>query len=117
MYLHQVAERALYVWNNEHFVRMASQCMEDVLPSLVDAVEKNIRWHWNKSVQNLTVSVKKMLEEMEPGLYSKCLRYLDLQESIAEKEEKRRKEMWERLEWAASDGDFLQLSNCIYVSN
>ncbi|ONK64312.1 uncharacterized protein A4U43_C07F24380 [Asparagus officinalis] len=107
----QVAERALYIWNNEHFVRMAWRCIEVILPSLVQAIEKNINWHWNKSVQNLTASVKKMLEEMEPGLYSKCLEDLNIQETMAGEEKKRRKEMWKRLECAASDENLFQATN------
>nr|CAD1821304.1 unnamed protein product [Ananas comosus var. bracteatus] len=63
----QVAERALYVWNNEQFVKMASCLMQEILPPTVDSIEKNLKTHWSKSVRQLTTSVKNMLEEMEPG--------------------------------------------------
>lgn len=99
-------------------MEMASRCIEDVLPSLVRAIEKNIRWHWNRSVQTLTVSVKKMLEELEPSLYSKCLEDLDFQETMAEQQQKKRREMWEKLERAAPNRNFLQPStNCTCVSH
>ncbi|KAK3006548.1 hypothetical protein RJ639_017703 [Escallonia herrerae] len=113
----QVAERALYVWNNEQFVKMASQAIVEVFPVLVEGMEKNLKWHWSKSVRQLTENVKAMLEDMEPGLYTKCLQKLDLQESAARQEELRRKEKWERIEVAAASKQFLQPPRYISVSN
>ncbi|KAG1361004.1 serine/threonine protein phosphatase 2A 57 kDa regulatory subunit B' beta isoform [Cocos nucifera] len=111
-----VAERALYVWNNEQFVRMASRCMEKILLAMVEGIEKNLRWHWSKSIQELTRSIKTMMEEMEPELYSKCLQELDHRESVAEQEEIKRKARWEWLEMAATNNNLLQPSTCTSVS-
>ncbi|CAK9180981.1 unnamed protein product [Ilex paraguariensis] len=113
----QVAERALYVWNNEQFVKMASAAMEEVFPVLVEGMEKNLKWHWNPSVRQLTENVKLMLEEMEPTLYSKCLQKLERHESTTREEEMRRKEKWERIETAAVKNQFLQQPHYICVSN
>ncbi|WOL18599.1 hypothetical protein Cni_G27396 [Canna indica] len=97
----QVAERALYVWNSEQFVKMASQSWEQVIPGIVECVEKNLKWHWSKSVQQLTASVKKMLQEMEPELYARFLMELEHKESLMVEEERKRKMRWENLEMAA----------------
>ncbi|GFS34669.1 serine/threonine protein phosphatase 2A 55 kDa regulatory subunit B prime delta [Actinidia rufa] len=113
----QVAERALYVWNNEQFVKMALQATEDVFPVIVEGMEKNLKWHWSKSIKQLTENVKAMLEEMEPGLYTQCLMRLEFHESAALQEEKKREEKWERIELAAAKNQFLQQPNCIYVSS
>ncbi|RWW39704.1 hypothetical protein BHE74_00054938 [Ensete ventricosum] len=93
-----VAERALYVWNSERFVKMASQSWEQVLPGIVECIEWNLRWHWSKSVQHLTTSVKSMLEEMEPVLYSRYQLELGHKESVMILEGTKRKIRWERLE-------------------
>ncbi|XP_074578817.1 serine/threonine protein phosphatase 2A 57 kDa regulatory subunit B' alpha isoform-like isoform X1 [Curcuma longa] len=98
----QVAERALCMWNNEQFVKMASQCWEEVLPSIVEAVEKNLEWHWSKSVQELAASLKRMLEEAEPVLYSRFLLQLQRKEADMAEEERKRKMRWERLEMATA---------------
>lgn len=95
------------MWNNEHFVKMASQSMEQVLPSLVEGIEKNINWHWSKTIRQLSANVKTMLEEMEPELYSKSLREMDHRESMVDQEEKKRNERWERVEMAAAQNQFL----------
>ncbi|PIA56717.1 hypothetical protein AQUCO_00700815v1 [Aquilegia coerulea] len=113
----QVSERALYVWNNEHFVKMASQATEEVFPVVVEGIEKNLKWHWSKNVRQLTSSVKVMLEEMEPTLYSRCLRELELQDFFIDQEQKKRKQNWERIELAASQSQFIQQSNRACVSH
>ncbi|KAF9684526.1 hypothetical protein SADUNF_Sadunf04G0127200 [Salix dunnii] len=69
----QVAKRALYVWNNEQFVKTASSMMEEVFLVVVESVEKNLKWHWSDSVKQLTENVKTMIEETDPDLYDSCL--------------------------------------------
>lgn len=110
----QVAERALHVWNNEQFVKMVSQATEDVFPVIVKAIENNMKWHWSKSVKQLTENVKEKLEEMEPGLYDQCQTQLEMQESAAKNE---REKKWERVETPASPNQILQQPQCVCVSN
>ncbi|KAL5856201.1 hypothetical protein ACOSQ3_006036 [Xanthoceras sorbifolium] len=97
----QVAERALYVWNNEHFVKMASSAIEEVFPVIVQGMERNLKLHWSKGVKQLTENVKVMLEEMDPDLYDKCLQDISLRESEACRAAIKRKERWEKIENAA----------------
>lgn len=106
----QVAERALYVWNNERFVKMAWQAIDEVLPIVVEGMEENLRGHWSKSVRQLTENVKEMLVEMEPVLYSRCLSQLDHDRSEAREAETRRRGRWERVEMAAKLNQFIQES-------
>lgn len=80
---------------------MASRCWEQVLPAIVESVEKNLEWHWSKSVQELASSLKRMLEEVEPVLYSRFLLQLQRKEADMAEEEWKRKMRWERLEMAA----------------
>lgn len=117
----QVAERALYVWNNEQFVRMASTAMVEVFPVIVEGVEKNMRWHWSKSVRQLTDSVKLMLEDMDPVLYSKSLQDMKARELEAHQEEMKRKQRWETIDEMAAKKthQFINLNqpHSICVSN
>ncbi|KAL3730909.1 hypothetical protein ACJRO7_027861 [Eucalyptus globulus] len=94
----QVAERALYMWNNEHFVKMVLLALDDVFPVVVEGMEKNLKRHWSSSVRQLTEKVKEMLEEMDPVLYYKCILEMEHRESTARKEEVKRMEKWERIE-------------------
>ncbi|KZV20944.1 serine/threonine protein phosphatase 2A 57 kDa regulatory subunit B' beta isoform [Dorcoceras hygrometricum] len=105
----QVAERALYIWNNEQFVKMASEAIDDVLPILVKGIESNLRWHWNRNVRELTKNVKEMLEEMEPYLYSKCLSQID---RSTYEVEMRQIQRWKRVEMAANVNQIIKDSEC-----
>lgn len=113
----QVAERALYVWNNEQFVKMAHSALEEVFPVVVEGMEKNLKRHWSKSVKQLTENVKAMLEEMDPSLYEKCLKEIGQKEYLAEQEEANRKKKWERIEMEAAKNQFLQPQKFICVSH
>ncbi|KAL8556506.1 hypothetical protein ACS0TY_004086 [Phlomoides rotata] len=106
----QVAERALYVWNNEWFVKMASQAVDEVFPIVVQGIEKNLNDHWSKSVRQLTENVKEMLVEMDPNLYSKCLTQLHHHYSATSEEETKQRERWERIEMAAKINQIIQES-------
>ncbi|KAJ4829548.1 hypothetical protein Tsubulata_017156 [Turnera subulata] len=113
----QVAERALYIWNNEQFVKMASWASEEVFPVVIEGMEKNLKWHWSKSVKQLTENVKAMLKGMDPILYDKCLAQVAHRENLACQEEIKRKERWERVEMEAAKNQFLPPTQCICVSN
>ena len=44
----QVAERALYYWNNEYIVNLMSANMPVVLPIVFPALFTNSKSHWNR---------------------------------------------------------------------
>lgn len=76
--------------------------MEEVFRVIVEGLENNLKWHWSKGVRQLTENIKMMLEEMDPSLYAKCLREIEIQESEALQEEIERKQKWERIERMAA---------------
>ncbi|GLJ21238.1 hypothetical protein SUGI_0389580 [Cryptomeria japonica] len=98
----QVAERALYMWNNERFVNLVSANMADMLPMVIAAIEKNVNDHWNLSIQDQTLCVKKMLESMDPELFKKCLHKFKEEESNSSHLRKNREHDWKRLEIMAT---------------
>lgn len=46
----QVAERALYYWNNEYIMSLISDNASVILPIMFPALYKNSKSHWNKYV-------------------------------------------------------------------
>lgn len=113
----QVAERALYVWNNEQFYKMATTGTVEVFPVIVEGVEKNLKWHWSNSVRQLTQSVKVMVEDIDPDLYAKVLMDMEAKESVAHQQDVKRKMRWERIELAASKNHFVTPQHYICVSH
>ena len=44
----QVAERALYFWNNEYVVSLIEENSEVAIPLMFDALYRISKEHWNK---------------------------------------------------------------------
>ncbi|GFP84958.1 serine/threonine protein phosphatase 2a 57 kDa regulatory subunit b' theta isoform [Phtheirospermum japonicum] len=94
----QVAERALFLWNNDHIENLIKQNRKVLLPIIFPSLEKNSRSHWNQAVQSLTLNVRKIFSDVDPELFEECL--LKFQEDKAQEEEmkKKREAIWRRLE-------------------
>ena len=100
-----MAERALYVWNNERFLELATSSpgvMEKILPAFVASVEDNLERHWSKCVQQVTASIKVLLEQVAPDLYARCAADLAARRSEAEVAAAVRDARWRKLEMAAA---------------
>ncbi|OUZ99672.1 Protein phosphatase 2A [Macleaya cordata] len=98
----QVAERALFLWNNDHIVSLIAHNRQVILPLIYPALEKNTQGHWNQAVLNLTLNVRKMFSEMDNEL---VLSYQGKFEDEAAKLKTvadKRRVIWEQLENIAS---------------
>ncbi|GFP84959.1 serine/threonine protein phosphatase 2a 59 kDa regulatory subunit b' eta isoform [Phtheirospermum japonicum] len=94
----QVAERALFLWNNDHIGNLIKQNRKVILPIIFSALERNSRNHWNQAVQSLTLNVRKIFSDVDPELFDECS--LEFQENEARQEEMKikREATWRRLE-------------------
>ena len=97
----QVAERALFLWNNEYIVHLVANNRHQVLPIIFGALERN-KDHWNAAVHLVTMNVCKMFQEMDAALYETCQRKYWEEEEAKARVEDARKERWAALEAAAA---------------
>lgn len=97
-----MAERALFLWNNDHIDNLIKQNRKVILPIIFPALEKNATKHWNQAVQSLTLNVRKIFSDIDPELFEECL--LKFQEDKAQEEELKlkREATWKRLEEIAA---------------
>ncbi|KAG6534047.1 serine/threonine protein phosphatase 2A 57 kDa regulatory subunit B' alpha isoform-like [Zingiber officinale] len=99
----QVAERSLFLWNNDHIVSLVAQNRSVILPIIFEALEKNMLGHWNQAVHGLTANVRKMFLDMDSDLFEAC------QQQYLEKEEKtkyleaQRESAWRSIEAALQE--------------
>ncbi|KAI8563267.1 hypothetical protein RHMOL_Rhmol03G0099500 [Rhododendron molle] len=100
----QVAERALFLWNNEHIVNLIAQNRSVVLPIIFAALEKNFQSHWNQAVKGLTINVRKMFLDMDVELFEDCQREYAEKVAQARELEERRELKWQQLATAAAQG-------------
>ncbi|KAJ7957622.1 Serine/threonine protein phosphatase 2A regulatory subunit [Quillaja saponaria] len=98
----QVAERALYLWNNDHIEGLIRQNCKIILPLIFPALEKNGRNHWNQVVQSLTLNVRKIYSDFDPELFEECLRKFQDDEAKLEKIKTKHEASWKRLEEIAA---------------
>ena len=70
----QVAERALFLWNNDHIESLIKQNSRVILPIIFPALERNTNGHWNQAVQSLTLNVRKLFSDHDSGLFTECMR-------------------------------------------
>ncbi|KAJ1375927.1 Protein phosphatase 2A, regulatory B subunit, B56 [Sesbania bispinosa] len=97
-----VAERALFLWNNEHIENLIKQNRKIILPIVLPALEKNARNHWNQAVQSLTTNVRKIFADTDPELYHECLHKFQEDEEKEKVIKSKREATWKRLEEIAA---------------
>ncbi|PSR98875.1 Serine/threonine protein like [Actinidia chinensis var. chinensis] len=99
----QVAERALFLWNNEHIVGLIAQNRQVVLPLIFEALEKNMQGHWNQAVHGLTANVRRMFLEMDSELFEECDQQYAEREARSHELSEQRELTWKRLEAVAAE--------------
>jgi len=94
----QVAERALFLWNNEYIVSLIAKSREVILPVLYPALEANTTKHWNSTVHGLTFNVQKLFMDMDARLWEDCTKRHKENVDRAAASQQARKQKWEQLE-------------------
>ncbi|KAK1266224.1 Serine/threonine protein phosphatase 2A 59 kDa regulatory subunit B' eta isoform [Acorus gramineus] len=94
----QVAERALFLWNNDHIENLIKQNRKVILPIILPALERNARSHWNLAVQSLTQNVRKMFSDHDPELFEECFIKFKEDEDKEKAMQSKREATWKRLE-------------------
>lgn len=93
-----MAERALFLWNNDHIENLIKQNRKVILPIIFPALEKNSRTHWNQAVQSLTLNVRKLFSDIDAELFEECLHKFQEDESREQEIKMKREATWKRLE-------------------
>ncbi|KAL5997344.1 hypothetical protein ACLOJK_008274 [Asimina triloba] len=93
-----VAERALFLWNNDHIESLIKQNRKVILPIIFPALERNTRNHWNQAVQSLTLNVRKIFSDLDPELFKECLLKFQEDETKEKDVKGKRESTWKRLE-------------------
>jgi serine/threonine-protein phosphatase 2A regulatory subunit B' len=94
----QVAERALFLWNNDHIENLIMQNRKVILPIIFPALERNTQKHWNQAVHSLTLNVQKIFNDVDPEFFKECLAKFKENESREAEIEAKREATWRRLE-------------------
>ncbi|KAL6235520.1 hypothetical protein BDW75DRAFT_250838 [Aspergillus navahoensis] len=93
----QVAERALYFWNNEYFCNLVSDNVEVILPIMFPPLFENSKGHWNRTIHSMVYNAMKMFMEINPQLFDECSHEYNERQNSAEMREKARQSRWEKV--------------------
>ncbi|KAF3427679.1 hypothetical protein E2986_13868 [Frieseomelitta varia] len=94
----QVAERALYYWNNEYIMSLISDNYAVILPIMYPAFYRNSRNHWNKTIHGLIYNALKLFMEMNQKVFDECTQQYYQDRQRERKLMKDRDEAWMRVE-------------------
>ncbi|KAF7123190.1 hypothetical protein RHSIM_Rhsim12G0036100 [Rhododendron simsii] len=97
----KVAERALFLWNNDHIYNLIQQNRDVILPIIFPALERNARGHWNQAVHSSTLNVRKIFFDLDPELFKECMLKFQEDEIKEEEVKARREATWRQLEGIA----------------
>merc|ERR1719159_260384 len=93
----QVAERTLFFWNNDYIVKLINQNRQELFPTIIGALYKNSKQHWNSAVHGLTFNVLKLLMEADPQLFDECSAKHRAEEDEEERRLQLRTQKWAKL--------------------
>jgi len=86
----QVAERALFLWNNDVIAQFMSDHRPVILPVLYPALHSNLERHWNNTVTQLTTHILQQFMDMDEKLFKQV--ELNFKETHKPEEAKRKRE-------------------------
>nr|CAI5852753.1 unnamed protein product [Callosobruchus analis] len=98
----QVAERALYYWNNEYVMSLVSENAAEILPIMFPSLYRNSKSHWNKTIHGLIYNALKLFMEMNQKLFDECTQHFKQEMQKERERESHRQELWNRVENLAS---------------
>lgn len=94
----QVAERALYFWNNEYIMSLIDENSNVILPIMFSCLYRISKDHWNQTIVALVYNVLKSFMEMNSRLFDELTSSYKADRQKEKKKEKEREDLWKRLE-------------------
>ncbi|KAI8890729.1 protein phosphatase 2A regulatory B subunit [Backusella circina FSU 941] len=94
----QVSERALYYWNNEYFVNMMADNINEVMPIIFPSLYRTSKTHWNKTILSLLFTALKLCIDIDSRLFDECTEEYKNQKLLEKKKQKDRENNWRALQ-------------------
>nr|NP_001262694.1 well-rounded, isoform P [Drosophila melanogaster]AGB96074.1 well-rounded, isoform P [Drosophila melanogaster] len=94
----QVAERALYYWNNEYIMSLITDNSAVILPIMFPALNRNSKTHWNKTIHGLIYNALKLFMEIDQRLFDECSKNYKQEKQMEREKLSQREELWQQVE-------------------
>ncbi|CAG0912222.1 unnamed protein product [Notodromas monacha] len=93
----QVAERALYFWNNEYILTLIEENNPVIMPIMFPALYRISKEHWNQTIVALVYNVLKTFMEVNSPLFDELTASYKAERQREKKRERDRDELWKKL--------------------
>ncbi|KAK4053660.1 serine/threonine-protein phosphatase 2A 56 kDa regulatory subunit delta isoform [Microbotryomycetes sp. JL201] len=93
----QVAERALYYWNNEYIVNLIGENIHVILPIVFSSLYTNSNGHWNRQIHNLAYNALKLLMEINGEVFEQCSAAYRKSRQDEKAKQREREVKWQKL--------------------
>ncbi|KZO95699.1 protein phosphatase 2A regulatory B subunit [Calocera viscosa TUFC12733] len=93
----QVAERALYYWNNEYIINLMGDNIGVILPIVFPALYQHSKSHWNRTIHGMIFNALKLFMDMNPEVFNECVQNYKRDRQIEYQHMQSRYENWQRL--------------------
>ncbi|ESN99913.1 hypothetical protein HELRODRAFT_83594 [Helobdella robusta] len=107
----QVAERALYFWNNEYILSLVSDNVTEILPIMFASLYGN-KQHWNKTIHGLIYNALKLFMEMNQKLFDNCAQQFKNEMQKAKERQRQRELTWMKIHNIASKNPEVIFCHC-----
>nr|XP_040238390.2 serine/threonine-protein phosphatase 2A 56 kDa regulatory subunit gamma isoform-like isoform X3 [Anopheles coluzzii] len=107
----QVAERALYYWNNDYIMSLISENSKVIMPIMFPALYSNSKSHWNKTIHGLIYNAIKLFMEMNQLLFDECHRKYQAEQETEQEKLAQRDALWQQMEDLAARNSKLTLND------
>jgi len=105
----QVAERALYYWNNDWIINLISENAQTLIPLVFPALYQS-KEHWNKTIHGLIYNALKLFMEMNQSLFDECTQAYKIRRQTEKEKLKERETAWSKvLQQAQANPQYIQL--------
>ncbi|KAI8987055.1 phosphatase 2A regulatory B subunit-domain-containing protein [Pilobolus umbonatus] len=109
----QVAERALYYWNNDYIVSLMEDNIDVLMPIVFPTLYKTSKTHWNRTILSLVYNALKLCMEINPQLFDSCANQYKHQRQIERKRQREREENWKILQRKVSGTSAITIATTI----
>merc|ERR1719282_1212587 len=101
----QVAERALYYWNNEYIMSLIEEHNAEIMPTMFPSLYIISKDHWNQTIVALVYNVLKTFMEMNNTLFDELTLSYKAERQKEKRREFQREEAWKKIQRLAIDAN------------
>lgn len=94
----QVAERALYFWNNEYILSLIEEHSGTILPIMFSSLYQISKEHWNQTIVSLVYNVLKTFMEMNTHVFDTLTASYKTEQQKELQKRREREELWKKLD-------------------